>query len=139
MKSNNLLLLVDDDVDDFLFIQKSIRESQLVDRVIHLKGGEELMEYLWNSPAPALIFLDLNMPKKNGQEVLKEIREYSHFRRIPIVIFTTSGKKTDIIKAYESGANSYIKKPSNLREYREVITETLNYWLNLSLIPSVEE
>jgi CheY-like chemotaxis protein len=106
--------------------------------------GEELMDYLYrrgkfisleNTPLPSLILLDLNMPRKNGQEALTEIKKDPDFRRIPIVVFTTSREEKDISCSYELGASSYITKPVTFDALVEVMKALGEYWLKVVRLP----
>src|SRR5690242_19548480 len=116
------LLIVDDDEDDLLLIKDALARNFQVKNLICLKDGEELLDYLYQRGRykepnirlrPDLILLDLNMPKKHGCEVLKEIRESQQFKSIPIVVLTTSHDKDDINYSYQLGCNAFITKPSS--------------------------
>lgn len=133
-------ILSAEDDDDYFFLLKTILldELQLKIELEHVLDGEFLIEHLTKcheekqlsgrSQWPDLIFLDLNMPKKNGLEALKEIREHKLFPPIPIVVLTVSNDRTDIEKSYNFGANAFIPKPSDLMELVETLRHVVNYW-----------
>ena len=114
-----IILLADDDEEDRMLTRDALHESRLANQLRFVENGEELMDYLkrrgaWSdpssSPRPGLILLDLNMPKKDGREALKEIKADPDLRRIPIVVLTTSKEEEDIYRTYDLGANSFITK-----------------------------
>ena len=114
-----IILMADDDDDDFMLTRKALGESRLLNRLMRVSDGEELLDYLnrrgdynaENAPRPGVILLDLNMPRKDGREALKEIKSNDELRNIPIVVFTTSKAEEDIYKTYQLGVNSFITKP----------------------------
>ena len=141
---NRTILMVDDDPDDFFLAKEALKDNGLPIDFQLLSDGEELMDYLHrrgrftsleNRPFPCLILLDLNMPKKDGRETLSEIKKEPNFRRIPIVIFTTSVEESDISRSYELGANSYINKPATFEDLSEVMKKLGEYWLGLVKLP----
>ncbi len=148
MKSyqNRIILMVDDDPDDFVLAREAFKLSGEERDFQLLSDGEELMDYLHRrkkfenlqgSPLPCLILLDLNMPRKDGREVLKEMKKLNDFRRIPVVVFTTSGEEEDVICSYELGANSYIKKPAEFEGLVETMKHLGEYWLNIVRLPEL--
>jgi CheY-like chemotaxis protein len=143
-RNNSTVLMVDDDPDDFFLAKHAFRKSGLKKDFRMVSDGEELMDYLYrrgnfatleSSPLPCLILLDLNMPRKDGREVLEEVKKDPEFRRIPIIVFTTSGEETDIASCYELGANSYITKPAKFDTLVEVMTSLVDYWLKVVRLP----
>ena len=137
---NGTILMVDDDEDDFLLVSEALRESGLPNDVQLVEDGEQMIDYLnrrgkfmslENSPLPSLILLDLNMPRMDGREALKEIKKTPDFRRIPIVVFTTSAEEEDIASTYELGASSYITKPSTFDGLVEVMKKLGEHWLKV--------
>jgi len=141
---NNTVLMVDDDPEDFFLARHAFERSGWQKDFQMIADGEELMDYLYrrgrftgldNTSLPCLILLDLNMPRKNGQEVLREMKEDPDLRRIPIVVFTTSGEESDIASCYELGANSYITKPAGFDSLVEVMTRLGEYWLKVVQLP----
>lgn len=148
MSAGNLsiiILLAEDDDDDALLIEKSFSEYRILNKLIRVKDGEELMEYLQCSgryqdsqlaPKPDLILLDLNMPKKDGREALKEIKQHEDLKKIPITILTTSQSDEDIIRTYDSGVNSFVTKPVALNDFIKVVQEISDYWFDVVQLPS---
>src|SRR5690606_8182427 len=115
-----VILMADDDADDRMLTRDALEESRVLNDLRFVEDGEELMEYLTRkgkysdpetSPKPGLILLDLNMPKKDGREALKEIKSDPELRRIPIVVMTTSKAEEDVFRSYDFGASSFITKP----------------------------
>jgi two-component system, chemotaxis family, response regulator Rcp1 len=134
------VLLVEDNPGDIRLMREALRDG-LTKKLDAVEDGEEALAYLRrqapyaNAPKPDLIFLDLNLPKKDGREVLNEIKRDDVLRRIPVVILTTSEAERDISRAYELHANCYIKKPTDLDEYMEVIRACENFWLHIVRLP----
>src|SRR3954470_9150826 len=114
------ILIADDDADDRMMASEALEESRLANDLRFVEDGEELLDYLYHrgrfaheedSPRPGLILLDLNMPRKDGREALREIKSDPTLRHIPIVVLTTSKAEEDIYRTYELGVNSFITKP----------------------------
>lgn len=138
------ILIAEDDEDDYLLTIEALKEAGVHTQVKWVKDGEELMDYLKplgnirgkNSfVVPSLILLDLNMPRKDGREVLNEIKQNDLLRKIPVVVLTTSKAETDISHAYDLGVNSYIQKPVRFNEFVEVVKVLSNYWFNIVKLP----
>jgi CheY-like chemotaxis protein len=138
------ILIAEDDEDDYLLTIEALKEAGVDSQVKWVKDGEELMNYLEPIGAskrrsaaefPSLILLDLNMPRKDGREVLEEIKKSNTLRKIPVVILTTSKAETDINHAYELGVNSYIQKPVRFNEFVEVIKVLSHYWFQIVKLP----
>jgi CheY-like chemotaxis protein len=130
------ILIADDDFEDFLLIKNTFEANQLNVHLSHVEDGQYLIDILkaqgkYNKfgELPNLILLDLNMPRKNGFDVLKEIKENDQLKKIPIIIFTTSKTTRDIDKAYELGANCYISKPQTVEEWTEIIQVLGRFWI----------
>jgi two-component system, response regulator len=139
------ILIADDDPDDRMLMREALQESELSGDVRFVMDGEELMEYLnhcgkyadpGSAPRPGLILLDLNMPRKDGREVLKEIDLDPSLRRIPIVVLTTSKSEEDIDHSYQLGANSYITKPVTFQALVEITRELGRYWFDTVALPA---
>ncbi len=138
-----VILMADDDDDDFLLTKKALAESKLLNRLMRVGDGEELLDYLrrkgnfneLNAPRPGVILLDLNMPRKDGREALKEIKSDEALRNIPIVVFTTSKAEEDIYKTYQLGVNSFITKPVTFDNLTEVMRTLGNYWFEIVELP----
>jgi CheY-like chemotaxis protein len=138
------ILLAEDDPDDQYLINEALEENQLNTRLYIVPDGEELLDYLnrrgkyqdslkW--PMPSLILLDLNMPRKDGREALREIKADPKLRHIPIVALTTSQAEEDIARAYESGISGYITKPVSFTGLRDVMKAIDLYWLQVTRLP----
>ncbi|MEP7338748.1 MAG: response regulator [Acidobacteriota bacterium] len=134
------ILVVDDDEDDRDSIRKAWSQSRVAQNLRFLNDGEELTEYLnhtgkyadpASSPRPALILLDLNMPRKDGREALREIKANPELRRIPIIVLTTSQADEDISSSYDLGANSYIAKPVTFAVLVDVLQVLGRYWIEI--------
>lgn len=138
------ILMADDDADDRLMTKEAFEESRLANDLRFVEDGVELMDYLQRrgkysdpatSPRPGLILLDLNMPKKDGREALKEIKADPNLKCIRIVILTTSKAEEDIYRTYNLGAASYITKPVTFAGMAEVIKTVGKYWLEIVELP----
>jgi two-component system, response regulator len=138
------ILIAEDDEDDYLLTLEALKEAGVDTPVKWVKDGEELMSYLEligttaqksSLESPSLILLDLNMPRKDGREVLDEIKKNKALRKIPIVVLTTSEAETDINHAYDLGVNSYIQKPVRFNEFVEVIKVLSHYWFQVVKLP----
>jgi CheY-like chemotaxis protein len=139
-----VILIADDDEDDRGFIKKAWEKSRLVNDLRFVEDGEEFMDYMYHrgkysdpasSPSPGLILLDLNMPKKDGQEALREIKADPELRSIPIIVLTTSKTEEDIYRSYNLGANSFITKPVTFGSLAEVIQVLGQYWVDIVDLP----
>ncbi|PLX89698.1 MAG: two-component system response regulator [Desulfuromonas sp.] len=138
------ILMADDDPDDRLMAEEALEESKLSNDLHFVVDGEELMDYLYRrgkfsepatSPRPGLILLDLNMPKKDGREALKEIKADPELRSIPVVVLTTSQAEEDILRSYDLGVNSFITKPVNFEGLVDVMKVLGNYWFEIVALP----
>jgi CheY-like chemotaxis protein len=127
LKPDHYILLVDDDPDEHLLFEDALREIKNPPRLAYARDGHHLMQILNESTTslPAIIFLDLNMPRMNGFECLKEIRQSVKFKNIPVVIFSTSSQQQAVDRVYEEGANYYIRKPNTFSLLKEVIERVL--------------
>jgi CheY-like chemotaxis protein len=140
-----LILLADDDSDDRLLVKDALDECQWRGELRCVEHGEELLDYLLrrgtyngvDPPRPGLILLDLNMPRKDGRQALREIKANPVLRRIPVVILTTSKADTDIATLYDLGANSFISKPIQFEALVNVIRLLGEYWFNTVELPSI--
>lgn len=130
------IILADDDEDDRLFFTDAFDELKINTKVQTFSDGVELMEYLHNESAilPQVLFLDLNMPRKGGIECLNEIKQYDKFKDIAIAIYSTSSSEQDIEETFISGANIYIKKPSDFSSLKKVLSDviTINWQYHTS-------
>ena len=142
---NSTVLIADDDADDRLMTQDAFRDCNLENPLHFVGDGEELLDYLHRRgpfaderryPTPSLILLDLNMPRMDGREALREIKSSPYLRHIPVVILTTSRAEFDIRRSYEEGVNSFITKPASFVGLVEVIGLLNRYWLQTVALPA---
>ena len=138
------LLLADDDPDDRLLVEDALEEVRWTADLHAVEDGQDLMDYLrrrgdyadaeaW--PIPNLILLDIKMPRKNGHEALREIREDPRLRHIPVVILTTSRAEEDVARSYALGVNSFITKPSSFASLVDVMNNLRRYWFEVVTPP----
>jgi CheY-like chemotaxis protein len=141
------ILLADDDPDDRKLTHDAFMENRLANEFHAVEDGEELLDYLYRrgkyeslrgDPLPGLILLDLNMPRKDGREALKEIKADPDLRRIPIVVLTTSKAEEDIVRSYDLGVNSYVTKPVTFKSLVELIKVLGRYWFEVVELPPDE-
>ena len=140
-----VILMADDDADDRLLAKDALAECQIPSDLQFVENGEELIDYLKRrgkfsqlseTTRPGLILLDLNMPKKDGREALKEIKSDPEFQKIPVVVLTTSKADTDIGRIYELGANSFISKPVSFDSLVEVMKALSHYLFQIVELPA---
>jgi CheY-like chemotaxis protein len=141
----NLILMAEDDSDDQLLVQDAIHECGWEGTVSFVGNGEELLNYLFQrgkyaapgiAPRPGLILLDLNMPRKDGREALRELKADADLRRIPVVVLTTSRADTDIGTVYDLGAKSFISKPVQFEALVNVMRGLQQYWFSTVKLPA---
>jgi CheY-like chemotaxis protein len=139
-----VILLAEDDPDDRMLVQDAIAEGRLVNDLRCVEDGEELLDYLHRrgkyagesaAPRPGLILLDLNMPRKDGREALKEIKADPSLRQIPVVVLTTSKAEEDVFRSYDLGANSFVTKPVTFQSLVELMKSLGRYWLEIVELP----
>jgi len=142
------ILMADDDADDRRLTEEALEEGRLINDVRFVENGEELMDYLRRqgrfappaeTPRPGLILLDLNMPRKDGRTVLKEIKSDPDLRQIPVVVLTTSKADEDIFKSYDLGVNSYIVKPVTFEALVDILQTLEKYWFEIVELPPARE
>src|SRR5688572_12210787 len=137
------ILVAEDDSDDRFLLQTAFKEKGYDDRLEFVENGVELIEFLSkiqdnkiaHNGFPFFILLDLNMPKKDGREALKEIKQHPVFKKIPIIVFTTTKNESEIRRCYELGANTYIVKPVSFEGLLKVLDDIRAYWFNTATIP----
>ncbi|MFN2511701.1 MAG: response regulator [Pyrinomonadaceae bacterium] len=143
-----VILLADDDEEDRMLACDALSESRLSNEIYCVTDGEDLMDYLrrqgkYTAPAPAprpgLILLDLNMPKKDGRESLREIKADPDLRHIPVVVLTTSKAEEDVYRSYDSGASSFISKPVTFEGLVELMKGLGRYWFEIVDLPPQAE
>jgi CheY-like chemotaxis protein len=139
------ILLADDDPEDRMLARDALEESRVANKLDMVEDGEELMDYLnrrgsyeslRGTPLPGLILLDLNMPRKDGREALREIKGDPNLRRIPVVVLTTSQAEEDIYRTYDLGVNSFITKPVTFGGLVDVIKALSRYWVEFVELPA---
>ncbi len=141
------IVVADDDPDDRMLIVDAFKELRLHNPIMEVIDGQDLMDYLLHEgkysnqnglPLPGLVLLDLNMPKMDGREALKLIKNHPELHRIPVVVLTTSKAEEDILRSYDTGANSFIIKPVTMAAFVDTIRGLHHYWFQLVEVP-VEE
>jgi CheY-like chemotaxis protein len=138
------ILIAEDNEDDILLIREAFEEVNMVNRIAVVRDGEEALAYLRGEGAfkesllPGMVLLDINMPKKTGLEVLADIKAEPRFRALPIVMLTVSEREEDILRSFEQGACSYIRKPVTFTRFITVVKEFEMYWSLVSKIPFVK-
>lgn len=136
------ILLVEDNEGDIILTKEALSETSVPNRLHVARDGEEGLAFLFkegkfeNVPTPDLILLDLNMPRKDGKEVLSEIKQHPELKVIPVVVLTTSNAKKDITTCYELQANCYINKPLDFQQFSKVIDIIEQFWMSLVLLPT---
>jgi CheY-like chemotaxis protein len=144
-QSNPITILVaDDDPDDRMMIEEAFEENRLANEVHFVEDGEQLFSYLRREgqfthlsgrPYPGVILLDLNMPKKDGREALRELKACSELCRIPVVVLTTSQAEEDIVRTYGLGVSSFITKPVTFEGLVEAVRILCRYWIEIVALP----
>jgi two-component system response regulator len=136
--NDRIILLVEDNPMDEVLTIRALKKSNILNKVIVAHDGLEAMDYLFAdppSPLPQLVLLDLKLPKIDGMEVLKRIREHERTRLLPVVILTTSAEDKDRLDGYRYGANSYIRKPPELTSFNGIVDQLSAYWLVVNTPP----
>ncbi|NIR49140.1 response regulator [candidate division KSB1 bacterium] len=140
-----IILLVEDEPDDEALTLRALKQNNIKGKVVVAHDGVEALNYLWGrshyadrdtSIMPQIIFLDLKLPRMNGLEFLRHIRSDKRTRLLPVVILTSSKEEEDILNAYAQGANSYIRKPVDFKEFGETVRQLASYWLLLNEAPT---
>jgi len=143
-----VILLADDDEEDRMLACDALAESRLSNKISCVTDGEDLMDYLHHrgkylapavAPRPGIILLDLNMPRKDGREALREIKSDPNLRQIPVVVMTTSKAEEDIFHSYDSGASSFISKPVTFEGLIDVMKGLGKYWFEIIDLPRQHE
>ena len=141
---NKTILLVEDNPDDEALTLRALKRNNILNEVVVARDGAEALDYLFargaysgrdTSKQPEVILLDLKLPKVDGLEVLQRIRQDEKIRRLAVVILTSSNEERDIIAGYDLGANSYIRKPVDFKEFMEAVRQLGLYWLVLNVSP----
>lgn len=138
------ILLVEDNPDDVKLTRRALRDNKIANELVVVSDGVEAMEYLaeagtaaaeGSGTLPSVILLDLKLPKMDGLETLRKIRANERLKLLPVVVLTSSKEETDILKSYDHGANSYIRKPVDFEQFSEAVRELELYWLLLNEPP----
>lgn len=140
-----VILLVEDNPGDVDLAREALAAGKLHNSLQVVRDGVEAMDFLYktgkfrDAPRPDLIILDLNLPKKDGRQVLAEIKEDENLKRIPVVILTTSRAEDDVLKSYNLHANCYITKPMELQQFLHVVQSIEKFWLSIVVLPDTEK
>jgi len=135
------ILLVEDNPNDRLLLERAFKKSNLSNKMVTVSDGQQALDYLFGTsetepkPLPILVLLDLKVPKIDGLEVLKLIRTTERTRLLPVVVLTSSKEQDDLVRSYELGVNSYVRKPVDFNEFVEVVQQLGLYWLILNESP----
>jgi CheY-like chemotaxis protein len=135
------ILLVEDNEGDILLTKEAFEEARIMTKLSVVKDGKRAIDFLTNADeylnekTPDLILLDVNLPKKNGHEVLQHIKRDENLKRIPVIMLTTSSFKKDVNLAYDNYANCYITKPIEVKEFVNVVTTIENFWISIVKLP----
>ncbi len=141
-----IILLVEDDPAHAVLVQRNLKNFHVANSIIHLTDSEAALDYLFRqndfadeavNPMPNLILLDLHLPKVDGLEVLRRIKEDNHLKLIPVVMLTTSDVKSEMVKAYMYGACSYLVKPVDFEKFTKLMESFSNYWLAWNRFPDL--
>jgi two-component system response regulator len=144
MKRSGIILLVEDNPDDVDLTLRAFKRSKIANEIIVARDGTEALDYLFGTgshvvresrPAPEVVLLDLNLPKVNGLEVLRRLRADERTRRLPVVVLTSSSEESDIVRSYDLGANSFVRKPVDFAQFLEAAAQLGLYWLVLNQSP----
>ncbi len=138
--NHRTILLVEDNPDDELLTIRALRKSKMLNEIIVAHDGAEALAYLFGEenslqPMPELILLDLRLPKVDGLEVLRQLRQHPRTKLLPVVVLTTSDEERDVLQSYNLGANSYIRKPVDFAQFMHAIQQLELYWLVLNVSP----
>ncbi|MEP6757029.1 MAG: response regulator [Chthonomonadales bacterium] len=141
---NLTILIAEDDADDRILLLDALKECGIEHEIVFVDDGEHLLEYLKHegkytdirlAPRPSLILLDLNMPKIDGREALKEIKSTTRLKSIPVIVLTTSRAQDDIVRSYDLGANAYMTKPTAFDELIATIASLKRFWIETAELP----
>ena len=137
-----VILMVEDNPADARLAQEALKDSKIINRLFHAWDGAEAMDFLHrrgsfaSAPRPDIVFLDLNLPRKDGREVLAEMKQNPDLRRIPVVVLTTSDAEQDIIRSYDLHANCYLTKPVDLDKFTRLVHVIEDFWLSVVKLPT---
>lgn len=135
------ILLVEDNPGDVRLTKEALKECNIKNNLHVARDGEEALDYLFNrgpyhdAVRPDIILLDLNLPRKDGREVLEAIKADAHLKRIPVVVLSTSQSEDDVARCYDLHVNCYVKKPVDMEQFVEVVKSIDNFWFNIVKLP----
>ena len=141
MKKKTVILIADDDSDDCYLIRLAFEDCKIDNPIVFLKNGLEVVDYinehekLMEEKSIGLIILDLNMPKMDGRETLSNLKSSPFWRKVPVVVMTTSSSAEDVNQCYDLGVNSYITKPNSYEALNDAIKTMVKLWLNYAHLP----
>jgi two-component system, chemotaxis family, response regulator Rcp1 len=136
------ILIVEDNPADARLVREVMRDSKILNEIHWVPDGVEALAFVRHqgkyadAPRPSLIFLDLNMPRKDGREVLREVKSDPDLRRIPVIVMTSSQTEEDIARAYDHHANCYVRKPIDFDQFHQVIKTLENFWFSTVELPT---
>ena len=136
------ILIIEDNEGDIFLITEALEESKIVNKISVARDGKEAIDFLEkkgkykNENTPDLILLDVNLPKKNGHEVLKYIKTTENLKQIPVIMLTTSSSDKDILLSYKNHANCFITKPLDIDNFFKIVSSIESFWLNIVKLPS---
>lgn len=145
---NKVVLLVEDNPDDEALTLRALRKHNLANEIVVARDGQEALDYLFaegdfsdrdSSLLPQVILLDLKLPKVDGLQVLERLRAAENTRHVPVVVLTSSNEELDMIRSYDLGANSYVRKPVDFEQFLEAARQLGLYWLVLNEVPYARE
>jgi two-component system response regulator len=139
MSRKKQILLVEDNCDDVALMKRALRKSGLDIELTVAEDGERALRLLHNGAVPDLIVLDLQLPKYTGHEVLRRLRKEPHSRYVPVVMLTSSVLESDLTRAYDYGANSYLRKPLELKEFEREVQALAHYWCYINRVPPLDQ
>jgi CheY-like chemotaxis protein len=137
LKNSNLILVIEDSDEDYFVAMRAFEKAGMTNPVHRCKDGQEGIDFLMNeeNTIPAIILLDLNLPKKTGHEVLDHIKQHKRVSKVPVVVLTTSSDERDIDACYAAGANSYVQKPVDIHGFIDAIKLLKHYWFEIVILP----
>lgn len=132
------ILMAEDEENDVEFTREAFKNGKISNTLNVVSDGDQVLPYLEDpaKPTPDLILLDLNMPKMSGLEVLDQLKKHDRFKKIPVVILTSSNSEEDIAKSYENHANCYVRKPVGYEQFGEIIEAIEDFWLTIVVLPN---
>jgi CheY-like chemotaxis protein len=139
------ILLIEDSPSDAQLTIEALHEAKIANRLSHVEDGVDAMQFLRREgpyaevPRPDLIMLDLNLPRKDGREVLEELKQHASLRTIPVVVLTTSRAEQDVLRSYELHANCYITKPVDFQQFLYVVRSIEQFWLTVVTLPGAAQ